>query len=58
MINSWLQVNYKNEKNQFVAEEIFSIILDPLQDEGDCQAYLGMIGKKDVVEAPAYFNDS
>ncbi|CAM8952280.1 unnamed protein product [Rhodiola kirilowii] len=49
-------VDYKGEENQFVAEEISSMVLFKMQKIAE--AYLGSTVKNVVVSVPSYFNDS
>jgi L1 cell adhesion molecule like protein len=51
-----INVNYKNEKKQFSAEEISSMVLVKMKEIAE--AYLGTTVKNAVVTVPAYFNDS
>lgn len=53
-----IEVNYMNEKKQFQAEEISSMVLSKMRDIA--QEYIGNDKKvnRAVVTVPAYFNDS
>jgi L1 cell adhesion molecule like protein len=49
-------VKYKGEENQFVAEEISSMVLMNMREIA--KAYLGIQIKNAMVIVPTYFNDS
>ncbi|XP_062019496.1 heat shock 70 kDa protein 1-like [Rosa rugosa] len=49
-------INYKNEKKQFAAEEISSMVLNNMREIAE--AYLGLTIMNVVITVPAYFNDS
>ncbi|PRQ21965.1 putative Heat shock protein 70 family [Rosa chinensis] len=51
-----IMINYKNEKKQFAAEEISSMVLHKMREIAE--AYLGLTIKNVVLTVPAYFNDS
>eukprot|EP01018_Ginkgo_biloba_P000908 Gb_07194 [translate_table: standard] len=51
-----IEVEYKNQKSKFVAEEISSMVLSKMKEIA--QAYLMSDVKSAVVTVPAYFNDS
>ncbi|PRQ21927.1 putative Heat shock protein 70 family [Rosa chinensis] len=48
-------INNKNEKKQFAAEEISSMVLNNMREIAE--AYLGLTIKNVVITVPAYFND-
>ncbi|XP_026413981.1 probable mediator of RNA polymerase II transcription subunit 37c isoform X2 [Papaver somniferum] len=51
-----INVTYKGEEKQFLAEEISSMVLIKMREIAE--AYLGSSIKNAVVTVPAYFNDS
>ena len=51
-----IEVEYKNEKKSFSAEEVSSMILVKMKETAE--AYLGKTVTNAVVTVPAYFNDS
>merc|ERR1719228_510263 len=51
-----LQVEYQNETNTFIPEEISSMVLTKMKETAE--AYLGHDVKDAVITVPAYFNDS
>ena len=51
-----IEVNWKGEAKQFMAEEISAMVLTKMKETAE--AFLGKTVKNAVVTVPAYFNDS
>eukprot|EP01099_Mayorella_cantabrigiensis_P004396 TRINITY_DN3300_c0_g1_i5.p1 TRINITY_DN3300_c0_g1~~TRINITY_DN3300_c0_g1_i5.p1 ORF type:complete len:693 (-),score=237.24 TRINITY_DN3300_c0_g1_i5:125-2164(-) len=51
-----IEVNWKGETKQFMAEEISAMVLTKMKETAE--AFLGKTVKNAVVTVPAYFNDS